>query len=314
MINVITIEGPTASGKSALALALAENLGSQIISADSRQVYRYLNIGTAKPNLEEQRRVRHHLIDIIDPSQSYNAGAFTKDARIIIENLNQKGIVPIVCGGTGLYIRALLQGLFELPEQDPALREYLQNRLKTEGLNSLFAELQQLDPDFAMKISPNDPQRILRGLEVALGTGIPLSEHWRRQNRATRLTAFRILIDPLRAWLYKRIDQRMRLMIENGLLDEITELLKMGYDFHSPGLNSLGYKEFIPAFENRASLQDCTDLAAQHHRNYSKRQVTWYRKCSFDLTLDSSAITISEMIRRFEVEYSEAKKCKLWPK
>lgn len=314
MINVITIEGPTASGKSALALALAENLGSQIISADSRQVYRYLNIGTAKPNLEEQRRVRHHLIDIIDPSQSYNAGAFTKDARIIIENLNQKGIVPIVCGGTGLYIRALLQGLFELPEQDPALREYLQNRLKTEGLNSLFAELQQLDPDFAMKISSNDPQRILRGLEVALGTGIPLSEHWRRQNRATRLTAFRILIDPLRAWLYKRIDKRMRLMIENGLLDEITELLKMGYDFHSPGLNSLGYKEFIPAFENRASLQDCTDLAAQHHRNYAKRQVTWYRKCSFDLTLDSSAITISEMIRRFEVEYSEAKKCKLWPK
>jgi tRNA dimethylallyltransferase len=207
-----------------------------------------------------------------------------------------------------------LQGLFELPEQDPALREYLQNRLKTEGLNSLFAELQQLDPDFAMKISSNDPQRILRGLEVALGTGIPLSEHWRRQNRATRLTAFRILIDPLRAWLYKRIDQRMRLMIENGLLDEITELLKMGYDFHSPGLNSLGYKEFIPAFENRASLQDCTDLAAQHHRNYAKRQVTWYRKCSFDLTLDSSAITISEMIRRFEVEYSEAKKCKLWPK
>ncbi len=311
MTSIITIEGATASGKSALALALAEKLGSQIISADSRQVYRFLDIGTAKPTLDEQQRVKHHLIDIIDPSQTYNAGAFAHDAYSIIEPLGRAGVVPLVCGGTGLYVKALLHGLFELPELEPALRSQIKERLKTEGINLLFAQLKQLDPEFATKISSNDPQRIIRGLEVALGTGLPLSEHWRRQAHQPRLSAFRIMLDPPRAWLYERINRRMREMLEQGLIEEITTLLKKGYDFQSPGLNSLGYKEFIPAFNGSVSLADCAALAAQHHRNYAKRQLTWYRKCSFDLTLDPSAITISEMIRRFEVGYSEAKRCKL---
>ena len=168
MIPVITIEGATASGKSALAIVLAEALNTEIISADSRQVYRYLDIGTAKLTKEEQKRVKHHLIDIINPDETYNAGAFVKDASIIIEKLHSEGKIPVICGGTGLYIKALLKGLFSLPPLPQEIRQNLKQHLKEEGLAALYAELKILDPLFAEKISENDTQRILRGLEVAI--------------------------------------------------------------------------------------------------------------------------------------------------
>ncbi len=291
MIPVITIEGATASGKSALAIVLAEALNTEIISADSRQVYRYLDIGTAKVTKEEQKRVKHHLIDIINPDETYNAGAFVKDASIIIEKLHSEGKIPVICGGTGLYIKALLKGLFSLPPLPQEIRQNLKQRLKEEGLAALYAELKSLDPLFAEKISENDTQRILRGLEVAIGTGIPLSEHWQKQKSSCKYNAFRILIDIPRPELYQRINQRIEKMFAQGLLAEIENLFALGYDENSPGLNCLGYKEFLPYFKKEAGLEECILLAAQHQRNYAKRQVTWYRKGNFDLVISPSGIT-----------------------
>ncbi len=291
MIPVITIEGATASGKSALAIVLAEALNTEIISADSRQVYRYLDIGTAKVTKEEQKRVKHHLIDIINPDETYNAGAFVKDASIIIEKLHSEGKIPVICGGTGLYIKALLKGLFFLPPLPQEIRQNLKQRLKEEGLAALYAELKSLDPLFAEKISENDTQRILRGLEVAIGTGIPLSEHWQKQKSSCKYNAFRILIDIPRPELYQRINQRIEKMLAQGLLAEIENLFALGYDENSPGLNCLGYKEFLPYFKKEAGLEECILLAAQHQRNYAKRQVTWYRKGNFDLVISPSGIT-----------------------
>jgi len=291
MIPVITIEGATASGKSALAIVLAEALNTEIISADSRQVYRYLDIGTAKVTKEEQKRVKHHLIDIINPDETYNAGAFVKDASLIIEKLHSEGKIPVICGGTGLYIKALLKGLFFLPPLPQEIRQNLKQRLKEEGLAALYAELKSLDPLFAEKISENDTQRILRGLEVAIGTGIPLSEHWQKQKSSCKYNAFRILIDIPRPELYQRINQRIEKMLAQGLLAEIENLFALGYDENSPGLNCLGYKEFLPYFKKEAGLDECILLAAQHQRNYAKRQVTWYRKGNFDLVISPSGIT-----------------------
>ncbi|HOE55856.1 MAG TPA: tRNA (adenosine(37)-N6)-dimethylallyltransferase MiaA [Candidatus Cloacimonas acidaminovorans] len=291
MIPVITIEGATASGKSALAIVLAEALNTEIISADSRQVYRYLDIGTAKVTKEEQKRVKHHLIDIINPDETYNAGAFVKDASLIIEKLHSEGKIPVICGGTGLYIKALLKGLFFLPPLPQEIRQNLKQRLKEEGLAALYAELKSLDPLFADKISENDTQRILRGLEVAIGTGIPLSEHWQKQKSSCKYNAFRILIDIPRPELYQRINQRIEKMLAQGLLAEIENLFALGYDENSPGLNCLGYKEFLPYFKKEAGLEECILLAAQHQRNYAKRQVTWYRKGNFDLVISPSGIT-----------------------
>ena len=291
MIPVITIEGATAFGKSALAIVLAEALNTEIISTDSRQVYRYLDIGTAKVTKEEQKRVKHHLIDIINPDETYNAGAFVKDASIIIEKLHSEGKIPVICGGTGLYIKALLKGLFSLPPLPQEIRQNLKQRLKEEGLAALYAELKSLDPLFAEKISENDTQRILRGLEVAIGTGIPLSEHWQKQKSSCKYNAFRILIDIPRPELYQRINQRIEKMLAQGLLAEIENLFALGYDENSPGLNCLGYKEFLPYFKKEVGLEECILLAAQHQRNYAKRQVTWYRKGNFDLVISPSEIT-----------------------
>lgn len=307
MIPIIIIEGATATGKSALAMSLAGHFGNHIISADSRQVYRYLDIGTAKVSKKERETVSHHLIDIIDPNESYNAGLFAKNASAIASSLKNVGIIPIICGGTGLYIRSLLHGLFTVPDIDESVRNSLKERLSREGITALYAELKQIDPHFASKVSINDSQRIIRGLEVAIGTGVCISEHWNRQQKSETFRPFRILIDIPRQELYQRINSRMQQMINSGLLSEINRLFELGYTEQSPGLNSLGYKEFIPYIKGDSSLSDCINMAAQHHRNYAKRQVTWYRKCTFDLTLHTSQVKLSELILRIEDSFSRGK-------
>jgi len=282
-IPIITIEGATASGKSELAIELALRLGTEIISADSRQVYQGLDIGTAKVDKHSQDLVKHHLINIIDPLQSYNAGQFSQDAYIIARNLHLENRIPIFCGGTGLYIRSALLGLFQHPPIPDEIRKNLLARLEESGLEELYRELILFDPDFAAKISSNDKQRILRGLEVYQATGIPISIHWKNQHSTPVYQPFRILISEKREILYERINARVTRMLKQGLLDEITSLLNMGYDFSCPALNTLGYKEFRSWFESSTSLKDCSELVCQHTRNYAKRQCTWYRKYIFDL-------------------------------
>jgi len=309
MIPLITIEGATATGKSAFAIELAEMLKTEIISADSRQVYRYMDIGTAKVTSQERERIPHHLIDIIDPSESYNAGLFCTEARAKISELRTKGMLPIICGGTGLYIRSLLQGLCELPVITLDIRSALEARLQIEGLTELYHELVMIDPQAAAKISSNDPQRTLRALEVYQATGKPISLHWEKQSRQTSYIAFRILIELPREQLYERINSRITMMLEAGLLDEIRGLIARGYTKDDAGLKCMGYKEFIPYIHGICTLPDAEALAAQHQRNLAKRQMTWYRKCSFDLTLDARSISLSgvnTMIKDFLIEADDA--------
>lgn len=295
MIPLIIIEGPTASGKSRLALELAQCLDTEIISADSRQVYTKLNIGTAKPSPDELLLVKHHLIDIIDPAESYNAGRFVADAESAIQAVTAMGKIPIVCGGTGLYVRSLLEGLFLHPPIPAEIRATLRQRLIDSSIESLFSELQWIDPVLAGKISQTDTQRILRGLEVYYATGKPISTHWAEQAEQKKFNAFRILIDPPREMLYTRINERMDIMLQMGLLEEIRSLLESGYDASSPGLNSLGYHEYLPHLLEGTELSFCRDKAAQDSRNYAKRQCTWYRKYVFDLTIRDSVFTLSEI-------------------
>lgn len=312
---IITIEGPTASGKSQLALSLAKSLGSCIISADSRQIYIGMDIGTAKASQEEQKAVPHHLIDIIHPNQSYSAGDFGKSAAQIIEVEHQQGRIPIVCGGSGLFVKTLLQGICQLPSFPESikkeLKEYLDSSPKQDGsyqqrLAELYAELSSVDPLFAKKVSSNDSQRIIRGLEVYRGTGIPLSQHWQAQNKEQPYQSFKILINPPRKLLYERINQRFSQMISRGLLDEISALLAQGFSFADPGLNSVGYKEFRAYFEEGISLEESVELAAQHSRNYAKRQLTWYRTHDFDLTTDGFSLSLSVITSKIK-EFVQAK-------
>lgn len=298
MIPLVSVEGPTASGKTGLAIRLAEALGAEIISADSRQIYTQMDIGTAKPTPQELAAVPHHLIGIIDPGESYNVGRFRSDALEALSGLRRRGRLPLVCGGTGLYVRGLLEGLFPLPQIPSEIRESLKARLAAEGLETLYQELKQVDPDFAAMLSPNDTQRVLRGLEVHLASGRPISEHWREQRRDPQFRAFRVLLDPPREVLYARINRRMEQMLERGLLQEIQTLLDSGYTAASPGLSSLGYREFLPHLAGSASLEECAALAAQHTRNYAKRQCTWYRNCKFDLTIAGEDVIISDVAGR----------------
>ncbi|MCB5265228.1 MAG: tRNA (adenosine(37)-N6)-dimethylallyltransferase MiaA [Candidatus Cloacimonetes bacterium] len=294
---IIIIEGPTAAGKSAVALQLAQELGTDIINCDSRQIYKYMDIGTAKPTAAERQTITHHLIDIITPAESYNAGLFAQDAHGIIESLQAQGKIPIICGGTGLYVKVLLEGLFEHPPLKPGLREDLQNELAEKGMEQMHQLLSEIDPGFAQKVSPNDPQRILRGLEVYRATGISMSQHWAQQKREPRYDAYRILINPPRQTLYERINSRLDTMLASGLISEIEGLLERGYKWTDPGLNSLGYKEFKAYFEGDVSLAEAGEKAAQHHRNYAKRQLTWYRKQRFDLTTEAQSFKLSDISR-----------------
>lgn len=300
MIPIIVIEGPTASGKTTLALALAEHLKSEIISADSRQVYKFLDIGTAKPSPEELARVRQHLIDIINPDESFNAGLFRHQALAISQALNEQGKIPVVCGGTGLYVKALLEGLFKSDVNDPQIRAALDEECNENGLKVLYERLCEVDSQAAKQISCNDKQRIMRALEVFQATGIPLSEHWQRQERSPQFKAFRIFLNEERDVLYKRIDERVLKMLNSGLIEEIKSILKKGYNWSDPGFNSVGYKEFRPYLETGENLDKCTALAQQHTRNYAKRQLTWYRKGSFNLADGSLSISICNVTEAIE--------------
>ena len=195
-----------------------------------------------------------------------------------------------------LYIRSFIDGLFIHPQIDPMIRKSLNDESEQMGIHSMYHKLLKIDPIFANKISTSDKQRILRGLEVFCATGKPIYTHWAEQAKNPKQSFYRILVNSDREVLYKRIDKRFTTMMDQGLIQEIADVLKMGYSFDDPGLNSLGYKEFKPYFTTQASIDECATLAAQHHRNYAKRQMTWYRKISFDLTIDPECFSLSDVL------------------
>jgi tRNA dimethylallyltransferase len=276
-MKVLTIVGPTAIGKTDLAIEIAQRKAGEIVSADSRQIYKYLDIGTAKPDAKQRKRVKFHLIDFILPDEDYSCGQFARDAAQKIEEIMKRNRVPIICGGTGMYIRALFHPLHELPQSDKKTKSRLNEMLDKHGIEYMYRKLQQVDPAWAGKIMPQDRQRILRGLEVYEKTGKPLSRLIGNQ-RKSRFLPYYIGLNLPRRKLYERINQRFDEMIKLGLVEEIESLLGRGFDPQSNALRTIGYKEIIEHLQGILSLEDAIEKAKRRTRNYAKRQITWFNK------------------------------------
>ncbi|MFZ3071857.1 MAG: tRNA (adenosine(37)-N6)-dimethylallyltransferase MiaA [Thermodesulfobacteriota bacterium] len=278
-IKVISIVGPTATGKSFVAMEIARRLGGEIISADSMQVYRYMDIGTAKPSLKDRAEIPHHLIDVAFPDEDYNAARFAQDALKAAELIEAGGERIILAGGTGLYIRAFLGGIFEGPGKDSLLRERLTNEASVRGRGYLFERLSEVDPVSAGRIHPNNIQRIMRALEVYYSTGRPISEFQSEHGFVeTSFETLKIGVNKPRDALYRAIEQRVDAMIEAGLLEETSKLLSMGYGRGLKSMQSLGYSEMTAAIEGTLTLDDAISELKKNTRNYAKRQITWFKK------------------------------------
>ncbi len=276
--KIVIICGPTGLGKTSTAIELAEKFNAEIIGADSMQIYRCMDIGTAKPTVEEQRRVKHHLIDCVDPDEDYDAARYAKEASAEIEAFIQQDILPFVVGGTGFYIKALLYGLFEGKSADAAVRQRLKQEAAATGLNQLYQRLTACDPETAANIHPNDEFRILRALEIAEITGkTPSESRGRHRFNAPRFDALKIGLRMEREALYNRINQRVDLMIAEGLLDEVKQLLDQGYTSRLKSMQSLGYRHMTAFLENRHSWDEAVRLMKRDTRRYAKRQMTWFK-------------------------------------
>jgi tRNA dimethylallyltransferase len=279
MEPVLAILGPTATGKSALGMAVAEALGGEIVNADALQVYRGFDIGTAKPSLEERARVPHHLIDILDPAEIYSAGEFARRAREAIDEIQARGRLPVVVGGSGLYLRALFQGISPVPPGDPQVRRELRERLEAEGLAVLREELERLDPTTAARLGAGDTQRVLRALEVARVTGRPLSSWIEEQPFGTQgIAAIRVGLTLPRAILYDRIAGRVARMMEAGWREEVAGLLRQGLSPRLPAFQAIGYRQLVRHLEGGWSLDQAVAEITTETRRFAKRQETWFRK------------------------------------
>lgn len=276
MLPLIVIFGPTASGKTALALALAERFGAEILSCDSVCVYRHMELGTAKPTAAERARVPHHLLDLYDPDEACTAGEYARQARLVLGSLG--GTLPILAGGTGLYFRALLDGLFPAPPADPALRERLRARVARRGAGSLHRTLARLDAAAAGLIHENDVSKMIRAVEVSLLRRRPMTEQWAAGRDA--LEGYRVLrlgLAPAREELYRRIDARAQAMFDRGLVEETRGLIER-YGAACRPFTSLGYAQAAGVLSGALSEAEAILAAQQGHRNYAKRQVTWFRR------------------------------------
>ena len=276
---LVVVLGPTASGKTALSLAIAERFQGEIVNCDSVAMYRGFDIGTAKPATAERARAPHHLIDCVEPVSYITAGEYTRQARQIIEEIKTRGNLPIVVGGTGLYLRALVEGLFPGPQRSEELRERLHERASTRGPGYLHRILCRLDRAAAEKIHANDVPKLVRAVEVCLASRHKMTDLWQQQGRDA-LRGFRILrigLDPDRQALYERINQRAREMFEAGLVEETQRLVDQYGDRAGP-LASLGYKQAMQLLRGKLTRDQAIQAAQQAHRNYAKRQMTWFRR------------------------------------
>jgi len=298
LIPVWVLVGPTAVGKSRLALQLAPELGAEIISADSHQIYRYMDIGTVKPTLQERKNVPHHMIDVVDPDEEFTVADFKKMVEELIVSLWKKGKVPFLVGGSGLYIRALIDGLFPGPGKDPVLRAKLKEEAEREGVLSLHRKLQSVDPEAAIRIHPQDMVRTIRALEVYYLTGRPIS-YWQEESQKEK-PPYRVIIAGLnceRKTLYRMINQRVEKMIGSGLVEEVKNLLPR-YPEDLPSLQSLGYREIIGYLKGNYSLAEAVALIKRNTRRYAKRQLTWFRKDSQIVWFDALDPGTGEKIKK----------------
>ncbi len=275
---LIVVYGPTASGKTSLCLDIAKAIDGEIVSTDSRQIYRHLDIGTAKIRPNEMRGIPHHMIDIIDPDEIYSVGLFHRAAMAVMQGIYERGRIPILCGGTGLYIDAIVYG-FTVPEVAPdwEYRRELETIRDTQGSQVVWERLHAVDPDYARDLDPRNTTYVIRALEVYRHLG-----HSKTQNFAPRVLQYDTLFfspyDGDRTGLYARIEQRVREMCAHGLMDEVRSLLDRGYTAESPGLGTIGYPECLAYLAGQATLLECIDRIATATRQYAKRQLTWCRR------------------------------------
>ncbi len=277
--KVIVICGPTASGKTALSIELAKKINGEIVSCDSMLIYKYMDIGTAKPTIKEMQGIPHHLIDIIEPNQRYSVSEYKKDAKKAIKKILEKGKVPIVVGGTGLYLDSLIYEI-EYPniEFDEKYREYLEERVKKEGLKVLYAEAEEIDPLAVQKISINDEKRILRILEIYNSTGKNKTElEVESRQKEVEFDYAVYAIDWERKTLYDRINMRVENMIADGLLEEVQEILDK-YKIFPTAMQGLGYKEIVEYLNGNITKEEAVEKIKMETRRYAKRQMTWFRK------------------------------------
>jgi tRNA dimethylallyltransferase len=276
---LVVILGPTAVGKSRVAVEIAKRLDSEILTADSRQVYRLMNVGTDKPSVEARQGVAHHLIDLVDPDEPFNAGLFQQHAIRLIERLHQRRALPLVVGGTGLYVRILLQGLCDAPPSDPGLRAQLCEESREQGAMHLYERLAAADPITAAKLHPRDTSKVIRALEVQDLSGIPMSSFQAGHGFTDRpFSALVIGLNREREHLYRRVEERIEWQLANGLLEETSHLLAQGYRRDCPAMTGLGYRHVAAYLAGEYGREDMIRLFKRDTRRFAKRQMTWFRR------------------------------------
>lgn len=279
MIPLVVIGGPTASGKTALSVALAKKIGGEIVSADSMQIYKYMDVGSAKPTEEEKEGVPHHLMDVCMPTENFSLGDYLVLARKAIEDIHSRGKMPIVVGGTGLYINSLINNIELSDETDTSkIRETLTQFVNSEGIDALHARLREIDPESADRIHPNNVKRVMRAIEIYEATGKTMTETMEESKRPPIYKSFQYGIDYDREVLYDRINKRVDIMIGQGLVDEVKKLIEMGCTMENTSMQGIGYKEVFDYIEGKTSLDEMAEEIKQATRRYAKRQLTWFRR------------------------------------
>lgn len=280
MNNIICIAGPTASGKTALAATLAKELNGEVVSCDSMQVYKRMDIGTAKPTLEEMQGIPHHMIDVAEPWEDFSVSRYCDMAAPIVDDILSRGKTAVIAGGTGLYMDSLIRGNAFAPFPATGVRERLEAQADTVGMEAMLSQLRSVDPDAAERLHLSDRKRILRALEVYLETGETITEHNRKtQTVPPRYSPIWLGLDfAQRVELYRRIDLRVSLMLQQGLVEEIQGLLADGIPEKATAMQAIGYKEFVDALDGRCTIEEAADQVRQSSRRYAKRQLTWFRR------------------------------------
>lgn len=306
---LIVIVGPTAVGKTDISIKVAKALDCEIISADSMQIYKYMDIGTAKPTLQEREGVPHHLMDFLDPADDFSVVQFQSLALEIIEKIHQKGKIPMVVGGTGLYVNSLVYPMnFTEAQEDPDFRQHMQEQADVLGKEFLYTTLAKIDPETAKRLHPNDVRRIIRALEIHHLTGKTMSHYRQDFERAKapyNLVMIGLTMD--RQKLYKRIEARIDKMVKNGLLDEVKGLLDHGYSVNMTSMQGLGYKEMAIFIHGKASFNQAVEILKRNTRRFAKRQITWFKRDKRILWIDVESFASKELLANWIITHIKKK-------
>ena len=304
-LPLVVVAGPTASGKTRLAIELSKLINGEIVSADSMQIYKYMDIGSAKPTAEERSEVRHHLIDFLEPEEEFSVADYTEKAHEVMSQITASGKMPVMCGGTGLYISSVVNDVtFGQTDADYSMRTELQKYAEKNGNEALLKMLGEFDPVSAERLHPNNLRRIIRAIEFYKVTGTAISEHQEMTKQCeSRYDPVMFCINHDRRKLYERINSRVDMMLEEGLLDEVKALMDMGYTKALNSMKAIGYKELIDYFNGETTLDAAVELIKQSSRRYAKRQLTWFRRDERIIWLDSESDILNEAYKEVKNYY-----------